>query len=45
MQLDGIIDAQALDAVLHDLADVIKGQLKLRGDLKSLQLMVDIHSS
>lgn len=41
-QLDGIIDAPALDGVLPGLAGVIKGQLKLRGDLKSPQLLVDI---
>ncbi|HGJ5899045.1 translocation/assembly module TamB domain-containing protein [Arsenophonus apicola] len=41
-QLDGIIDAPGLDGVLPGLAGVIKGQLKLRGDLKSPQLMVDL---
>lgn len=41
-QLDGIVDAPALDGVLPGLAGVIKGQLKLRGDLTSPQLMLDI---
>lgn len=41
-QLDGIVDAPGLDGVLPGLAGVIKGQLKLRGDLMSPQLMVDL---
>ena len=41
-QLDGIIDAPSLYGVLPDLGGVIKGQWKLRGNLKSPQLMADI---
>ncbi|HGJ5875876.1 MAG TPA: translocation/assembly module TamB domain-containing protein [Arsenophonus sp.] len=41
-QLNGIIDAPSLYGVLPDLGGVIKGQWKLRGNLKSPQLMVDI---
>lgn len=41
-QLDGIIDASVLNGVLPGLSGVIKGQLKLRGDLKSPQFIVDL---